>query len=143
MFPATRLRRLRHTAPLRALVRETALDPGDFILPLFVAPGRGVRKPVASMPGVFNLSPDEAVKEAKLAAAAGIGGVILFGVLPDGAKDARGSAGEDPAGPVALALGEIAKAAPDLVRIADVCLCEYTDHGHCGIIQGEAVDNDA
>ena len=143
MFPVTRLRRLRQSAPLRALVRETALDPGDFILPLFVTPGRGVRRPVSSMPGVCNLSPDEAALEARRAQDAGVGGVILFGVLPAEAKDARGSAGEDAAGPVALALAEIAKAAPGLVRIADVCLCEYTDHGHCGMIDGEAVDNDA
>ena len=143
MFPVTRLRRLRQSAPLRALVRETALEAGDFILPLFVTPGRGVRRPVSSMPGVCNLSPDEAALEAVRAQDAGVGGVILFGVLPAAAKDARGSAGEDAAGPVALALAAIAKAAPGLVRIADVCLCEYTDHGHCGIIEGEAVDNDA
>jgi porphobilinogen synthase len=143
MFPATRLRRLRTTPSLRALVRETELNPGDFILPLFVMPGKKNRKPVASMAGVFNLTPDEAAAEAQRAQEAGVAGVILFGVLPAKQKDATGSRAEDAQGPVAAALAAIAKSAPELVRIADICLCEYTDHGHCGVIKGKAVDNDA
>ncbi len=143
MFPATRLRRLRATPSLRALVRETELNGGDFILPLFVMPGKKSRKPVASMAGVFNLTPDEAAAEAQRARETGVAGVILFGVLPAKDKNATGSRAEDVQGPVAAALAAIAKTSPELVRIADVCLCEYTDHGHCGIIKNKAVDNDA
>ncbi len=142
MFPTIRLRRTRMTEPLRRLVRETELNAGDLVLPLFVTPGKKLRRPVPSMPGVCNLSADEAAREAEQAQALGLAGVILFGVLPESAKDARGSGAEDARGPVAEALGAIAKAAPELVRMADVCLCEYTDHGHCGIVKGGEILND-
>ncbi|HKP64359.1 MAG TPA: porphobilinogen synthase [Polyangiales bacterium] len=144
-FPIDRPRRLRRTETIRAMVRETWLRPSDFILPLFVAPGRDVRKPVGSMPGVFQLSVDQAVKEAKLAHDHGVPSVILFG-LPD-TKDAIGSSGWDARGPVALAVRALKEAMPSLVVMTDVCMCEYTDHGHCGKLvqtRGEvSVDNDA
>jgi porphobilinogen synthase len=145
-FPHERPRRLRRSEALRTMVRETTLDPRDFILPLFAAPGRGVRKPVGSMPGVFQLSVDEIVKEARTAHALGVPSVILFG-LPEH-KDAIGSSGWDPQGPVANAVRSLKEALPDLVVITDVCMCEYTDHGHCGQLMTDArghthVDNDA
>jgi porphobilinogen synthase len=145
-FPVTRLRRLRRTEPLRALVRETALDPGDLIYPLFLCPGQGVRRAVGSMPGVFNLSIDEAVREAEQAASLGLGGLLLFG-LPD-AKDEQGTGAWDENGIVQRGLRALKQsaAAQKLVLIADVCLCEYTSHGHCGVIiktdDGYDVDND-
>ncbi len=145
-FPVTRLRRLRRTEPLRALVRETALDPGDLIYPLFLCPGQGVRRAVGSMPGVFNLSIDEAVREAEQAASLGLGGLLLFG-LPD-AKDEQGTGAWDENGIVQQGLRALKQsaAAQKLVLIADVCLCEYTSHGHCGVIvktgEGYDVDND-
>ena len=133
-FPAQRMRRMRRTEPLRALVRETALEPGDLIYPLFICPGKGVRTPVSSMPGVFNLSVDEAVREAEEAAQLGIGGLLLFG-LPE-AKDEQGTGAWEKDGIVQQALRAIkaTPAAKKLVLIADVCLCEYTDHGHCGVV---------
>src|ERR1035441_701372 len=133
-FPSTRLRRLRSSEPLRALVRETTLDAGDLIYPLFICPGKGIRKPISSMPGVFNLSIDEAVKEAEEAASLGIGGLLLFG-LPE-AKDERGSGAWDDDGIVQQGLRALkeSSAASKLVLIADVCLCEYTSHGHCGMV---------
>lgn len=151
-FPEQRMRRLRRSEPLRSLVRETALAPGDLIYPLFICSGNGVRNPVASMPGVFNVSIDEAVKEAEEAAALGIGGLLLFG-LPD-QKDEQGRGAWDENGIVQQALRALRKsrAAEKLVLIADVCLCEYTSHGHCGLIansRGDAhdggveIDNDA
>jgi porphobilinogen synthase len=145
-FPHERPRRLRRSEALRAMVRETTLDPKDFILPLFAAPGHGVRKPVGSMPGVFQLSVDEVVKEARTAHALGVPSVILFG-LPEH-KDAIGSSGWDAQGPVATAVRSLKDALPDLVVITDVCMCEYTDHGHCGKLMTDArghthVDNDA
>ena len=146
-FPANRMRRLRQTESLRALVRETTLDPGDFIYPLFICPGEGLRREVSSMPGVFNLSVDEAVKEAEAAAALGLGGLLLFG-LPS-AKDEQGTGAWDQDGIVQQALRALKKssAASKLVLIADVCLCEYTSHGHCGLIHetphGWDVDNDS
>ncbi|HET6205419.1 MAG TPA: porphobilinogen synthase [Terracidiphilus sp.] len=145
-FPETRMRRLRRSESLRALVRETTLDPGDLIYPLFICPGEGVRKPVGSMPGVFNLSVDEAVKEAEEAASLGIGGLLLFG-LPE-SKDERGTGAYDDDGIVQQGLRALKRssAANKLVLIADVCLCEYTSHGHCGMIvetkEGWEVEND-
>jgi porphobilinogen synthase len=144
-FPIERPRRLRRTETLRGMVRETLLTPKDFVLPLFVMPGKGRRNPVPSMPGVFQLSVDEAVKEAKLAHTHGVPAVILFG-LPE-YKDALGSSGWDAQGPVALAVRALKEALPSLCVITDVCMCEYTDHGHCGkLVQSRGqtvVDNDA
>src|ERR1700728_3360496 len=145
-FPAMRMRRLRRTSALRALVRETTLEPGDFVYPLFICPGQGVRNAVSSMPGVFNLSVDEAVREAEEAARLGLGGLLLFG-LPD-AKDERATGAWDDDGIVQQGLRALKKssAAQKLVLIADVCLCEYTSHGHCGVVvktsDGFEVDND-
>ena len=141
MDRSERPRRLRRTPALRRLARETRLHPAELIAPLFVEAGKGVRTPLPSLPGHFRWSPDTAAEEAKRLQALGVGGVILFGIPSK--KDATGSGGFDPKGPVPAALRSIAKAAPDLVRIADVCLCEYTDHGHCGVLSGDAVDNDA
>src|SRR5215216_2324139 len=125
-----RPRRLRRTEAMRAMVRETRLTPDDFVYPLFVCEGEGVRREVSSMPGVFNLSVDEAVKEASAARAEGVRSVILFGV-PD-RKDAIGSMAYDPEAPVQSAIRAIKRETPDLLLVTDVCLCEYTDHGHCG-----------
>ncbi len=146
-FPATRLRRLRATPALRSLVRETRLQPGALIYPLFLCEGEGVRRAIGSMPGVFNLSVDEAVKEVEACAALGIGGVLLFGIPDD--KDELGSGAYAEDGIVQRGLRAIkaTRAAESLVTIADVCLCEYTDHGHCGVVarDGEhfSVENDA
>jgi porphobilinogen synthase len=128
------MRRMRRGEPLRALVRETALDPGDLIYPLFICPGKGVRNPVSSMPGVFNLSVDEAVREAEEAARLGLGGLLLFG-LPE-TKDEQGTGAWDDNGIVQQALRALkrSEAAKKLVLIGDVCLCEYTSHGHCGVV---------
>ena len=120
-------------AALRRLVRETRLHPADFVLPLFVRPGSGVRTPVASMPGGAQTSVDECVKDAERAHALGVGGVILFGIPEH--KDATGTGAWDDAGPVQQAVRAIKRAVPDLVVMTDVCLCEYTDHGHCGVIR--------
>ena len=140
-FPAVRLRRLRRTPAMRALVRETHLHPSQFILPLFVRSGVGIRVPVSSMPGCAQTSVDECVRDAQAAAAAGVGGVILFGI-PDH-KDAVGSGASDAHGPVADAVRAIKAAVPALLVITDVCMCEYTDHGHCGVLHGAEVENDA
>jgi porphobilinogen synthase len=146
-FPQNRMRRLRRTESLRALVRETALDPGDLIYPLFLRPGNGVRNAISSMPGVFNLSVDEAVREAEEAAQLGIGGLLLFG-LPD-AKDEQATGAWHENGIVQQGLRALKQtvAAKKLVLIADVCLCEYTSHGHCGVVVKTRdcfdVDNDA
>jgi porphobilinogen synthase len=145
-FPAMRMRRMRQSEPLRALVRETMLDPGDLIYPLFICPGKGVRNPISSMPGVFNLSVDEAVREAEEAAQLGIGGLLLFG-LPE-TKDEAGTGAWDENGIVQQALRALkaSPAAKKLVLIGDVCLCEYTSHGHCGVVVKSGdnfdVDND-
>ena len=142
MFPESRPRRIRRTPALRALVRETHLDPAQLILPLFVLPGTGRREPVASLPGVDRLSADLAAEVAAEAAAHGVGGVLLFG-LPD-AKDAEGSSSWDPDGPVPSAVRAIRAAAGGLVIATDVCLCQYTDHGHCGLVGDDgAILNDA
>jgi porphobilinogen synthase len=135
-----RLRRLRTSETLRAMVRETRLSADMFILPLFVCEGDGVRREVTSMPGVFNLSVDEAVKEAAAAHADGIKSVLLFG-LPDH-KDDVGSAAYDPEAPVQSAIRAIKREVPDSLVVTDVCLCEYTDHGHCGIIVDGEITND-
>ena len=134
-------RRLRRSPALRALVRETRLSPDMFIYPLFVVEGTGVRKEVTSMPGVFNLSVDEAVKEAQAAKADGVPGVLLFGIPAE--KDEVGSAAYDPEAPVQRAVQAIKQADPEILVITDVCLCEYTSHGHCGIIVDGVVTNDA
>ncbi|MDC0707874.1 porphobilinogen synthase [Stigmatella sp. ncwal1] len=140
-FPIHRPRRLRRSAVLRDMVRETALAPSDFIYPLFVVEGRDVRRPITSMPGIFNLSLEHAVAEAKQAKALGVPSVILFGI-PDH-KDARGTQGYARDGIVQRAIRAVKEAVPDMQVIADVCLCEYTDHGHCGVIEGGHVANDA
>ncbi len=141
-FPITRMRRLRRTGALRGLVRETHLDAGDLILPLFVTTGTDVRDPIASMPGVARLSIDHVVAEAGEAAALGIPAVMLFGV-PDH-KDEEGSGAWDDEGVVQLATRAIKEAHPDLLVIPDLCLCEYTSHGHCGVLRSDGhVDNDA
>jgi porphobilinogen synthase len=135
-----RPRRLRRTETIRTLVRETKLTPDCFILPLFICEGRGVKREVSSMPGVYQLSVDEAVKEAAAAKADGVPGVLLFG-LPD-SKDATGSKASDPDAPVQNAVRALKREVPELVVITDVCLCEYTSHGHCGILEGEEILND-
>ena len=137
-----RPRRLRRTPALRALVRETRLHPSMLVAPLFVRSGSRVRQPIGSMPGQARLSPDLAAEEACRLAELGVGGVILFG-LPE-AKDALGSGASDDDGIVQDAFGRIRALAPPLVAIADTCLCEYTDHGHCGPLAADgSVDNDA
>jgi porphobilinogen synthase len=146
-FPATRLRRLRATPALRNLVRETRLEPGALLNPLFLCEGEGVRRPIRSMPGVFNLSIDEALKEIEACAALGVGGVLLFGIPSE--KDELGTGAYAADGIVQRGLRAIkaTKAAASFVTIADVCLCEYTSHGHCGVVSREgehfAVENDS
>jgi len=141
-IPRERPRRLRRTAALRALVRETRLDPSMLISPLFVRPGDGVREPIASMPGVERLSPDEAALQAQVLADLGIGGIILFGLPAE--KDPEGSGAWIKEGIVQQALRRIRRLDLELVLIADTCLCEYTDHGHCGPIAADgSIDNDA
>ena len=141
-----RMRRLRRSDSIRALVRETTLEPGDLIYPLFICTGEGVRREVSSMPGVFNLSVDEAVSDAEEAASLGLGGLLLFG-LPE-SKDEQGTGAWSEGGIVQQALRAIRRsdASKKLVVISDVCLCEYTSHGHCGVIiegrNGFEVDND-
>jgi porphobilinogen synthase len=146
-FPAIRMRRLRSKESLRALVRETSLEPGDLIYPLFICPGEGVRTAISSMPGVFNVSVDEAVRDAEEAASLGVGGLLLFG-LPE-SKDEQGTGAYADDGIVQRSLRALkqSSAAKTLVLIADVCLCEYTSHGHCGVLKptrdgGCDVDND-
>jgi porphobilinogen synthase len=141
------MRRLRRSESLRALVRETTIEPGDLIYPLFICPGQGIRREIGSMPGVFNLSVDEAVREAEEAASLGLGGLLLFG-LPE-SKDEQGSGAWEDNGIVQQGLRALkaSAASKKLVLIADVCLCEYTSHGHCGMIvetrDGFDVDNDS
>jgi len=139
-FPQVRLRRLRRTEALRSLVRETSLEPGDLIYPLFICPGEGVRREVSSMPGVFNLSVDQLLVEAEEAAALGLGGLLLFG-LPE-SKDEQATGAYDDGGIVQQALRALKQSAASkkLVLIADVCLCEYTSHGHCGIVAKSSDD---
>src|SRR4051794_12982496 len=140
VFPASRLRRLRRTDTLRAMVRETALTPGDFILPFFVTHGRGVRDEVGAMPGVYQLSVDELVRDVRELPGLGIPAVLLFG-LP-AAKDPYGREAYAPDGIVQQAMRAIKDASPDTIVVGDVCLCEYTDHGHCGVVEDGQVLND-
>ena len=126
---------------MRDLVRETRLTPEMLVYPLFVCPGSGIRREVPSMPGVFQISVDEAVREAEATAAEGVRGVLLFG-LPDD-KDDTGSGASDPEAPVQTAVRAIKAQVPDLLVVTDVCLCEYTSHGHCGIVDGDEIVNDA
>jgi len=138
--PVTRMRRLRRNETIRSMVRETRLAPSNLILPLFVVEGSGIREPVASMPGVERYSVDQVVIEAKRVADLGIPGVILFGIPNE--KDGRGSGADAEDGIVQRATRAIAEGVPELAVITDVCLCEYTDHGHCGLLDGEEVEND-
>ena len=140
-FPIQRPRRLRRDANLRRMVRETRLSVDDLVMPLFVVPGRGVENPVASMPGVAQLSVDRAVEECKTIRDLGIPGVILFGIPEQ--KDSLGSGAYHDDGIVQRAVRAIKEHVPGLVVITDVCLCEYTDHGHCGVVKSGDVDNDA
>ncbi|HZB08130.1 MAG TPA: porphobilinogen synthase, partial [Rubrobacter sp.] len=134
-FPQQRLRRTRRTAGLRGLVRETRLSPEDLVYPIFVIAGEDVRNPVASMPGIFQLSINNAVAEALRAHDLGIQAVLLFGI-PD-QKDEAATGAYDPEGVVQLATRAIKEAAPELLVVTDVCLCEYTSHGHCGVVEKE------
>jgi porphobilinogen synthase len=136
-----RPRRLRSSAATRALVRETRLVPAQMVAPLFVVPGSGREEPIPSLRGQSRLSPDLVLQRAEALAGAGVGGLLLFGVPDD--KDEQGRAAADPAGPVPAALRGLREAGLPLVLMADVCLCEYTTHGHCGVLKGEEVDNDA
>jgi len=140
-FPETRPRRLRRTPALRRMVRETTLSPDNFIYPLFVCPGKGVRREVASLPGQFHFSADEVVREAEEVAKLGIPSVILFG-LPE-KKDEAGSEAWHNEGVVQRALRAIKRAVPELVLAVDACFCEYTSHGHCGVVVDGEIDNDA
>ena len=140
-YPAARSRRLRRTPALRRQVTETRLDASMFVLPVFVVPGNGIRKEISSMPGNYQLSVDELIPLAQEAEALGVGGMLFFGI-PE-TKDEEGTPAWDPEGPVPQGIAAIKEHAPDLVTWADVCLCEYTSHGHCGIVKGGVVDNDA
>ena len=140
-FPQTRMRRLRATHALRGLVRETHLSPSDFVYPMFVAHGIDKREPIKEMPGIDHLSIDHAVEEAHEAQQLGIPAVLLFG-LP-ASKDETGTGAYDDEGVVQLATRAIKQAHPDLLVITDLCLCEYTSHGHCGVVRADGtVDND-
>ncbi|HVU89824.1 MAG TPA: porphobilinogen synthase [Pirellulales bacterium] len=144
-FPTTRLRRLRQHPRLREMVRAVRLDPKRLIQPLFVRPGNNIRQEIGAMPGVFQLSIDEMVREAEQLGAAGVGGVILFGIPPE--KDALGRDAYSESGIVQQAIRALKRATPDLLIVSDVCFCEYTDHGHCGVVNQATgrtdVDNDA
>ncbi len=140
-FPEYRARRLRRNETLRSMVREVRLHPSDFILPFFVRHGKGVKNPIASMPGVFQLSPDLLLKELEEPVSRGIPAILLFGIPEK--KDPMGSEGYARDGIVQRAVASVKKAFTDLVVITDVCLCEYTDHGHCGVVSHGDVDNDA
>jgi porphobilinogen synthase len=140
-YPDYRPRRLRRTENLRRMIRETRLAPEDFVYPLFVVPGSGVQKPISSLPGQFNYSVDKAVDAAAAVADLGIPSVILFGIPEH--KDAVGSEAWKDQGVVQKAIRAIKKARPELVVMADACFCEYTDHGHCGVLHDGELDNDA
>jgi porphobilinogen synthase len=135
------MRRLRRTPALRRLVQETHVVPSQLIWPLFVMHGEGVRRPIAAMPDVAQLSVDELVKDAERAKQLGLGGVILFGI--PATKDATGSEAHDEQGIVQRAIRAVKRAVPELLVVGDVCLCEYTDHGHCGVVRDGEVDNDS
>ncbi len=140
MFPTDRPRRLRRTETLRRMVRETRLQPSDLMYPVFVVPGKGVVNPVKSMPGVSQRSVDETVKDVRAAWDVGVASVILFGIPEH--KDARGTEAYDDDGVVQQAIRAIKDAVPEMCVVTDVCLCEYTDHGHCGIVEGDRILND-
>src|SRR6476660_6891522 len=144
-YPTTRLRRLRYHPAIRGLVRQTRLSLGSLILPLFARPGKGVRQPIISMPGHAQLSVDGIAEEARQAAKMGLGGIILFGIPAE--KDSLGRDSYSDSGIVQQAVKAAKDAAPELLVITDVCFCEYTDHGHCGVIADRGgrkdVDNDA
>jgi porphobilinogen synthase len=146
-FPVTRLRRLRRTEAIRSLMRETHLHPGALIYPLFLCPGEGVRKAISSMPGVFNLSVDEAMNEAEECASLGLGGLLLFGLPAEKDEQASGAYAEDGIVQTALRTFKANRKLDSLVQIADVCLCEYTSHGHCGVVGRDGdhfeVENDS
>lgn len=135
------MRRLRANPTLRAMVRETQVDASDLIAPLFVQNGHDVREPIASLPGQFRFSPDTALEEAKILLELGVPAMLLFGIPQS--KDTVGTSASDPRGPVPQAIRLLKETIPELCVIADVCACEYTDHGHCGILQDNVVDNDA
>ena len=139
-FPATRLRRLRRTDTLRALVRETSLSLDDVVMPLFACPGEGIVRPVTGLPGIAQRSVDEVVREAYELVAVGVRAVLLFGI-PE-SKDADGSGAWDDDGIVQRTLRAVRAEVPGLTLLTDVCLCEYTDHGHCGTLDGDTVAND-
>ncbi len=139
-FPNYRPRRLREHAALRQLVQETTLTPNDFILPLFITPGTNVRQEISSLQGQYHLSVDQATEEARAIADLGIPAVLLFG-LPE-QKDAVGREAYSPSGVIQQAAQALKKAVPSLLVVTDVCLCEYTDHGHCGVVEGERIIND-
>ena len=139
-FPYLRLRRLRRTETLRALVRETRVDVGDLVYPVFVVEGKNIRQEVSSMPGILRFSPDQLDAEIEEVVNLKIPAVLLFGI-PE-RKDELGSSAYDPQGVVQQAVRKIKKLAPQLLVITDVCLCEYTSHGHCGVVVGDQVDND-
>jgi porphobilinogen synthase len=139
--PFFRPRRLRISERMRSMVRETRLTSADFIYPLFVVPGSNIKNEIPSLPGICHLSADKAVEEAKQAYRLGVPGVMVFG-LPE-YKDEQGSSAWNAESPVQKAVGAIKEALPDFVVITDVCLCQYTTHGHCGVLKGETVDNDA
>ena len=143
MKPYFRPRRLRGHPALRRMVRETRLSVDQLIYPVFVKDGSGVREQISSMPGQFRFSPDTLAEELKQVAGLGIPAVMLFGIPADEEKDAVGSAGYAPNGIVARSLERAGREVPNLLLIADVCLCEYTDHGHCGVVREGAVENDA
>lgn len=140
MYPEVRLRRLRSSANMRDLVRETRLHPLDFIHPLFVVHGEGIRKEISSLPGQYHLSVDELVKECRELYDLGVKSVMLFGIPAH--KDATGSEALHDTGIVQQGLRALTEALPDMITVADICMCEYTDHGHCGILHGHEVDND-
>src|SRR6266404_7233504 len=140
-FPTNWLRRLRRNEKLRRMVRETHFSPDNFIQPYFVCPGRDVTKPVAAMPGVAQMSVDNVVRAARETHAAGVPAIILFGIPQR--KDPQGSEAWNDQGEVQRAIREIKEHVPGLAVITDVCMCEYTDHGHCGVVLGNDVDNDA
>ena len=140
VFPQVRLRRLRRTEALRALVRENQVDVGDLIYPMFIVEGKGIKEEITSMPGIFRHSPDRLPLEIEEIAGLKIPAVLLFGIPEN--KDETGSSGYHPEGVIQQAIRVIKKSVPELVVITDVCLCEYTSHGHCGIITNGQVDND-
>ncbi|MCX5993059.1 MAG: porphobilinogen synthase [Chloroflexi bacterium] len=141
LFPDLRMRRLRKSPALRSLVRESHLDPGDLVFPLFIVEGKGIKKEIDSMPGIFHFSVDSLAAEIDELARLKVPGVLLFGVVND--KDETGSAALNPEGVVQQAIRVIKKAAPHMIVVTDICLCEYTDHGHCGVVVNGDVDNDS